>query len=182
MPCAFRKGVPLGRGTRRGRGFGKDAVLVQKDRVIARGGLFVPVRRAVLPVIHRQRARRGHRQQRAQLGAPHAAQGAVREAREEFVVVFVGRGPPAGVLVVDVLLRPHDVERNHRHHPVRRDRTGVRGPEVRSPDERVDPVGRGLRRSRSAENGCGERQGKQRSSQSHQRIEFCFVKSMISGI
>ena len=32
------------------------------------------------------------------------------------------------------------------------------------------------------ENGCGERQGKQRSSQSHQRIEFCFVKSMISGI
>ena len=179
MPCAFRKGVPLGRATRRGRGFGKDAVLVQKDRVIARRGLFVPVRRAVLPVIHRQRARRGHRQQRAQLGAPHAAQGAVREAREEFVVVFVGRGPPAGVLVVDVLLRPHDVERNHRHHPVRRDGPGVRGPEVRSPDERVDPVGRGLR---SAENGCGERQGKQRSSQSHQRIEFCFVKSMISGI
>ena len=34
-----------------------------------------------------------------------------------------------------------DVERNHRHHPVRRDGPGVRGPEVRSPDERVDPVG-----------------------------------------
>ena len=176
MPCAFRKGVPLGRATRRGRGFGKDAVLVQKDRVIARRGLFVPVRRAVLPVIHRQRARRGHRQQRAQLGAPHAAQGAVREAREEFVVVFVGRAPPAGVLVVDVLLRPHDVERNHRHHPVRRDRTGVRGPEVRSPDERIHTLRRLLCPCSQT-----QRQNRKQRKASH-RMLFFFVKSIISGI
>ena len=176
MPFSSGERVAFHRGTRRGRGFGKDAVLVQKDRVIARGGLFVPVRRAVLPVIHRQRARRGHRQQRAQLGAPHAAQGAVREAREEFVVVFVGRGPPAGVLVVDVLLRPHDVERNHRHHPVRRDRTGVRGPEVRSPDERIHTLRRLLCPCSQT-----QRQNRKQRKASH-RMLFFFVKSMISGI
>ena len=176
MPFSSGERVAFHRGTRRGRDLGKDAVLVQKDRVIARGGLFVPVRRAVLPVIHRQRARRGHRQQRAQLGAPHAAQGAVREAREEFVVVFVGRGPPAGVLVVDVLLRPHDVERNHRHHPVRRDGPGVRGPEVRSPDERIHTLRRLLCPCSQT-----QRQNRKQRKASH-RMLFFFVKSMISGI
>ena len=173
--------IPFGRGARRGRGLGEDVVLVEVHRIIARRGPFVAVGCAVLAIVHRQRSGRRHRQQRPHIRAPHAAQRPVREAREELVVVLVGRGPPPRVLVVEVLRRTHHVERNHRHHPVRGDGSRVRSPEIRRPDKRVDLVSWGLRRSRSAENGCGERCQKKRSSQSHHRIEFFFVNSMISG-
>ena len=182
VPLAGGKGVALGRGTRCGRGFGEDAVLVEHHRVIARRGRFIFIRRAVLPVVHRQLSRRGHRQQRAHLGASYAAQSPVREASEEFVMVLVGRRPPPRVLVVAVRVGAHDVERNNRHHAVRGDGSRVRSPEIGRADEGVDPIDRLLRPDRRAEKSCGERRSKKRSSQSHHRIEFFFVKATISGM
>ena len=176
MPFSSGERIAFGRGTRRGRGFGKDAVLRKRYGIIARRSLFILIRRAVIAVIHIQRSGRGHRQQRTHLGTSHAAQRSVREAREEPVVILIGRGPPAGVLVVDVLLRPHDVERNHRHHPVRRDGPGVRDPEVRSPDERIHTLRRLLCPCSQT-----QRQNRKQRKASH-RMLFFFVKSIISGI
>ena len=144
VPLAGGKRVALGRSARRGRSLGKNTVLVEAHRIIARRGSLVAVGRAVLPIIHRQRPARRHRQQRSHLGASHAAQRPVGEAREEFVMVLVGRRPPAGVLVVDVRVRTHHVERNHRHHAVRAQGPGVGRAEVGRADERIDLIGRSL--------------------------------------
>ena len=182
VPLPGGKRVALGRGARRGRRFGPDAVLVQRHGVVARRGRFIFIRRAVLLVIHRQRPGRRHRQQRPHLGTSHAAQRPVGEAREEFVMVLVRSRPPAGVLVVDVRVRTHHVERNHRHHAVRAQGPGIGRAEVGRADEGIDPIDGLLRTQRCAENGCGERRSRKRSSQSHQRIEFFFVNSTISGI
>ena len=139
------KGVALGRSAGRGGGFGADAVLGECGGVIARRGGFVGISCAVMLVIDIEHSGRGHRQQRSQLGTADAAQDAVCEAREELVMIFVGRRPPAGILVVAVLCRAHDVERHYGHHAIRTNGPRIAGSEVCRSDKRVDAVHRSLR-------------------------------------
>ena len=157
MSRTLRKGIALGRRARRGRHLGADTVLGQQVRIVARRGRLAGICAAVVAVIDVQRTRRRHYQQRAQLGASHAAQGDVCKAREELVAVLIGRRPPPGVLIVEVLVGAHHIERHDRHHPVGAYGAGVGRPEIGRPDERVDPIGRLLRTQRCRENGCGER-------------------------
>ena len=157
MALARREGVAFGRAARRGRHFGKNAVFGEPVRIVARRSGFTGVLTAVIAVIDIERARGRHHQQRSQFGASHTAQRDVREARKELVVELIGRGPPAGVLVVDVLVGTHHVEGNHGHHAVGTHRAGVGRAEVGRTDKWIDPVGRFLRTQRCAENGCGER-------------------------
>ena len=180
LACGER--IAFDRRTGRSRSLGPDAVFREGHGVVARRGHFVAVLRAVLAVVGLEFARGGHRQQRSHVGTPYAAQCTVGKSREELVVEFVGGRPPAGILVVEVLVGAHDVERDDGHHAVRQDGAGVRGSEVGGSDEGVDPRRRFRTAQGGTEKGCGERSQYERSSQQHQRIEFFFVNSTISGM
>ena len=182
MALAAREGVTLDRRAGRGRGFGPDAVLRERHGVVARRGGLVAVLRAVFAVVGHKLARRSHRQQRPHVGASHAAQRPVGESREEPVVELVGRRPPARILVIEVRVGAHDVERHDGHHAVGQNCPGIRRSEVGGSDEGVDPGSGFLRPHRSAEKSCGERHSRKRSSQTHHRMLFFFVNSMISGM
>ena len=182
MALAGREGIAFDRRARRGRRLGADAVLRERHAVVARRGGLIAVVRAVFAVIDRQLARRGHRQQRPHVGASHAAQRPVGESREEPVVVLVGRRPPAGILVVDILVGAHHVERHHRHHAVGAHRAGIRRPEVRRPDEGIDTVGGLLRPQRYGKERRGQSRDTDYASETHYRMLFFFVNSTISGM
>ena len=145
VALAGREGEARHAAAQRGRYLGQDAVLVQEVGVVARRGRLARIGAAVVVVVHIERARGGHQQQGAHLGASHAAEVHVRKAGEELVVVLVGRRPPARVLVVAVHIGAHHVEGGHRHQAVRADRAGVGRTEVGRTDERIDVVGRFLR-------------------------------------
>ncbi len=63
------------------------------------------------------------------------------ETGEKFVVELIGSRPPAGVLVIDVGVRSHYVERSYGHESVRHNGAGIGGAEVSGAYERVDPLG-----------------------------------------
>ena len=69
------------------------------------------------------------------------------ESRKEFIVCRVRSRPPLTILVKTVLLRPHDVERNHAHHTLRTNRAGIRRTVIARTDEGVHIIYRLLRRS-----------------------------------
>lgn len=62
-------------------------------------------------------------------------------ACEEFIVVFVGGGPPTGVFVIDICIGAHDVEWHNGHHAVWHYGTGVCGSEISGSDEWIDGSG-----------------------------------------
>ena len=104
-------------------------------------------------VVHIEGTGGGHRQERAEFRTADAAEVYVRESRKEFVFIAIRGRPPPAVLVPDVVVRAHDVERRYTHHSVRAYGSRIRSPEVRGADERVHVIGRllddiVLRRSR----------------------------------
>ena len=118
IALSLGEGESLKRGARRGRHLTADAILRKHVGVVAGLGLLVFVGRAVVVVVHVERARGGHEEQGAHFGASHPAERDVGEACEVAVVILVGRRPPACVLVVGVEVGTHHVERAHRHHAV----------------------------------------------------------------
>ena len=117
-----------------------DTILGELVGVVARRSLLVAVLGAIVAVVYIQLALRGHQQQRAHLGAAHTAQGDMGKAGEVLVLMHIGRRPPAGVLVVDVEVGPHHIERNHRHQAVRPDGARVTHTEIGRSDKRIDII------------------------------------------
>ena len=121
-----------------------DVVLGQRVGVVARCGDLILVSRAIVVVVHVTLAAGRHHQQGAYLRTAHAAQAHMGQTREETVGQVIWSGPPTGILVVLVHVRPHHVERSHGHQTLWNNRPRIARSEVRRPDERIHIVHRFL--------------------------------------
>ena len=138
------KGVALGGRAERGGHLAVDAVFLQVYSIVAGTRHLVGVFTAVVAVVHVQLARGGHGEQRAQLGTAHTVEGDMGESGEVAVVVFVGRRPPAGVLVKLVQVGAHHIEGHYRHHGMGHHAPGMAHTEVGGANEGVYIVGGAL--------------------------------------
>ena len=113
MGLALLEGKALNGRAVSGSDLALDAILGELVGVVAWRSLLVAVLGAIVAVVHIELALRGHQQQRTHLGAAHTAQGDMGKTGEVLVLMHIGRRPPAGVLVVDIEVGPHHIERNH---------------------------------------------------------------------
>ena len=162
MPLAFGKGKATHPTTHRGSHLGTDAIARQVIGEIARRGLLLFITATVLLVIHRQFAGGRHQQQRTQLRTAHSTQVDMSIAGKIAVVILVGRGPPAGILVILVVRRAHHIEGHHRHHTTRANCSGVTGSVVGGTNKWVHVVQQFAVRH-SARHGRNEQQDKKKS-------------------
>ena len=137
VALACGEGVALARSACCGCHLGLDTIFCKPVAVISRCCLLVCVLRAICEIVHIEFSACGHHQQRRCFGASHAAQCNVGIAGEELVVVLIWCRPPALVLVEDIEVRTHYVERDNRHHAVGCHRARVGGAEIGCSNERV---------------------------------------------
>ena len=117
-------------------------ILRQEVGIIARSSLFIRIFTAIFLIIHIQIACCRHQQQRTQFRAPHSTQIHMRIASKKAVGILIRSRPPARILVIRIVCRPHYVEWNHRHHTVGTNGTGMCRSKVGSSYKRIDIIHR----------------------------------------